>query len=110
MRKIKHGFVVAGRGHRRRLAAGLMLLAVPLAGCSVSVADLPLVGVPEGAPARPKDPGTFPAVHDLPAPRQQAVMDRAEQERLQSELAATRDKQEAAAAAGAAAPAKPAGR
>ncbi len=89
-----------GSFHRGKvwLAAGLMVAAIPLAGCSVSVADLSMIGVPEGAPERPKDPGTFPAVHDMPADRADPALDRAEQARIESELAAARDRQAAAAA------------
>lgn len=75
------------------LIAGAILVTIPLSGCSTSVADLPIVGVPEGAPKRPKDPGTFPAVHDMPAPRAQSALDPAEQARIESELAAARDRQ-----------------
>lgn len=75
------------------LVAGAILVAIPLSGCSTSVADLPIVGVPEGAPKRPKDPGAFPAVHDMPAPRAQSALDPAEQARIESELAAARDRQ-----------------
>ncbi len=81
------------------LAAGLMLGSLPLAACSVSIADLPVVGLPEGAPARPKDPGEFPAVHDMPAAREQPALDPAEQVRIEGELAAARDRQAGAAAA-----------
>ncbi len=75
------------------LVAGAILVTIPLSGCSTSVADLPIVGVPEGAPKRPKDPGTFPAVHDMPAPRAQSALDPAEQAKIESELAAARDRQ-----------------
>lgn len=99
-----------GSFHRGKvlLAAGALAAAIPLSGCSVSVADLPMVGVPEGAPARPKDPGAFPAVHDMPADRADPALDRDEQARIQSELSAARDHQAATAAAGANAP--PAGK
>ncbi len=85
--------------------SGKMLLAIALAvtsfgltSCSVPIADLPVVGVPEGAPARPKDPGAFPAVHDMPAEREQPALAPAEQAKIESELAAARDRQSKAAA------------
>ncbi len=61
------------------------------------VADLPMVGLPEGAPARPADQGAFPAVHDIPASREQAPLDAAERERIQRELTAARERQSGAA-------------
>ncbi|RIK98155.1 MAG: hypothetical protein DCC74_05235 [Proteobacteria bacterium] len=61
------------------------------------VADLPMVGLPEGAPARPADPGAFPAVHDIPASREQTLLDAAERERIQRELTAARERQSGAA-------------
>ncbi len=100
MRKMKRELTgLHRRGARAALAAGLLMLTMPLGGCSVSIADLPVIGLPEGAPARPKDPGTFPAVHDMPAPREQSALDPEEQARIESELAAARDRQAKAAGA-----------
>ncbi|MCO5129364.1 MAG: hypothetical protein M9932_02220 [Xanthobacteraceae bacterium] len=98
MAKFARRFAGWSRPGRGWLVAGLIAAALPLAGCSISVADLPMLGAPEGAPERPKDPGTFPAVHDMPAARADPALDRAEQARLESELAAARDRQAAAAA------------
>ena len=81
------------------LVAGAILATIPLSGCSSVVADLPLVGLPEGAPKRPANPGAFPAVHDVPAPRADAALAPDEQVRIESELAAVRDRQAGAAAA-----------
>jgi len=80
------------------LAIILATASLGLASCSVPIADLPVVGVPEGAPARPKDPGAFPAVHDMPAAREQPALAPAEQAKIESELAAARDRQSKAAA------------
>lgn len=99
MRIIERRFAGPFRRSRVWLVAGAIVATIPLSGCSVSVADLPIVGVPEGAPARPKDPGAFPAVHDMPAPREQSALDPAEQVKIESELAAARDRQAGAAAA-----------
>lgn len=71
-----------------------------LSACGSMVADLPVVGLPEGTPAR-KQQGAFLPVHDMPAPRDAAKMETAEQARLRAELAAARDQQAAAAAAAA---------
>lgn len=107
MRIIERRFADSFRRSKVWLVAGAILATIPLSGCSSMVADLPIVGVPEGAPKRPKDPGAFPAVHDVPAPRADAALDPAEQAKIESELAAARDRQ-AAAAAAANAPAAPA--
>jgi hypothetical protein len=84
-------------------AIGLLLLGLPVGGCSTSIADLPLVGTPADAPARPKQVGAYPAVHDLPQDRPEATMDTAERNKVSSELIAARDRQAAIAAAEAAA-------
>lgn len=83
----------------RALAVGALLLALPVGGCASSVADLPVVGVPADAPARPKQAGTYPAVHDMPQDRPETAMDTAERNRVASDLIAARDHQAAAAAA-----------
>ena len=76
-----------------------MLRRLPLGGCSTSVADLPVVGMPADAPARPKEVGAYLPVHDLPPDRDEAAMKPAEQQKIQAELIAARDRQAAAAAA-----------
>jgi hypothetical protein len=81
------------------LVAAALLLALPVGGCSTSIADLPLVGVPADAPARPKEVGAYPAVHDLPQDRPETPMDAAERSKVASELIAARDRQAAAEAA-----------
>jgi len=74
--------------------------ALALGGCATSIADMPLVGTPADAPARPKEAGGYLPVHDLPPNRDEAAMAPAEQAKIQAELAAARDRQAAAAAAG----------
>jgi hypothetical protein len=81
------------------LAAGALLSALAVGGCATSIADLPLVGVPADAPARPKEAGAYPAVHDLPQDRPEAAMDTAERNKVASELIAARDRQAATGAA-----------
>lgn len=68
-----------------------------LAGCGAMVADMPLVGLPAGVSARPAAPGAFPAVHDMPAARDQALMDATERDRIERELTAARERQGGAA-------------
>ncbi len=77
----------------------LLVSALALGGCSVSIADLPLVGTPADAPERPKEAGAYLPVHDLPPDREEAAMAPAERAKVQSELIAARDRQASAAAA-----------
>jgi hypothetical protein len=91
--------MTADRTTRALAAAALLLSAFALGGCS-SIADLPLVGTPADAPARPREAGGYLPVHDLPPNRDEAVIPPAEQAKIQAELAAARDRQAAAAAAG----------
>jgi hypothetical protein len=81
------------------LAAGALASALAVGGCATSIADLPLVGVPSDAPARPKEVGAYPAVHDLPQDRPEAAMDTAERNKVANELIAARDRQAATGAA-----------
>ena len=89
--------MTAGRGNTARVITALLLLALPAGGCSTSIADLPLIGTPADAPARPKEVGAYPAVHDLPQDRPENAMDAAERAKVANELIAARQ-----AAAGAA--------
>jgi hypothetical protein len=80
-------------------AVGLLLLsALPLGGCATSIADMPIVGTPADAPARPKDAGAYLPVHDLPPDREEAEMTPAEQAKALKELSAARDHQASVAA------------
>lgn len=80
-------------------AAVLALSALALGGCSISLADLPLVGTPADAPERPKEAGAYLPVHDLPPERDEAVMTPAQRAEMQKELLAARDRQASEAAA-----------
>ena len=77
------------------------MMAALLAGCSAGpIGDtLPnsMGGLPEGAPARPRTQGQFPAVHDMPAARSTQPMSEEEQVRMEKDLQAIRDRQAAAA-------------
>ena len=82
----------------RLLAVGALLAGtVALSGCSTSIADLPGVGVPADAPARPKEAGGYLPVHDMPPDREEAPMKPAEQAKIEAELIAARERQAAAA-------------
>ncbi|KJC35468.1 hypothetical protein UP09_29855 [Bradyrhizobium sp. LTSP885] len=83
----------------RGLAAAILLASMAgLSGCASTVADLPGVGVPTDAPARPKEASGYLPVHDLPPDRSEEAMKPADQAKLQAELKAARDRQETAAA------------
>jgi hypothetical protein len=79
--------------------AALLASVFALGGCSTSIADLPMVGTPADAPARPKEAGAYLPVHDLPPDREEAAMPPAERAKIEAELAAARDRQASAAAA-----------
>lgn len=86
----------------------LLAIAVPLmtqlalSGCAAGgMGDqLPhsMGGLPEGAPARPEKPRSYPGVYDTPAPRGTQPLDDADQLRLQRDLQNLRDQQEKTAA------------
>jgi hypothetical protein len=77
-------------------------LSLSLGGCSTSLSDLPF-GTASDAADKPKDVSAYPAVHDLPPPRDEAAMPPAEQAKVEQELIATRDRQASTAAAAVAA-------
>ena len=72
---------------------GAALLGLGLAGCSTPIADLPLVGLPANTPARPATPAEYPAVHDIPAARAEAVLTPEQQEKIEKDLVAARNRQ-----------------
>ncbi|WP_425994107.1 hypothetical protein [Afipia sp. DC4300-2b1] len=78
---------------------GLLLLGIVLGGCASTIADAPLVGLPANTPARPATPAEYLPVHDVPAPRQETVLDQAQQDKLEKDLLAARDRQAAGAKA-----------
>ena len=87
------------RQNRAWIVGALLLSAVALGGCSSSIADMPLLGTPADAPARPKEAGGYLPVHDLPPDRQEAALPPAEQAKIEKELIAARDRQASATAA-----------
>jgi len=93
--------MLVGQPKRWLVAGALVGCAVALAGCSTSIADLPIVGTPADAPARPKEPGSYLPVNNLPPDRDENAMDEATRAKMKAELAAARDRQAAAAAANA---------
>ncbi|KWV54264.1 hypothetical protein AS156_00585 [Bradyrhizobium macuxiense] len=83
----------------RGLAAAVLLASTAvLSGCSSTVADMPGIGVPADAPARPKDANGYLPVHDLPPDRSEETMKPADQAKLEAELIAARNRQASEAA------------
>jgi hypothetical protein len=58
---------------------------------STTAADNSMIGLPSNAPARPEATPTFPAVHDLPAPRSNATLTGLEQRKLEDDLVQARE-------------------
>src|SRR5581483_10762164 len=85
--------MLADRQKRTLAFAALLCAGLALAGCSSQIADLPLVGTPADAPARPKEPGAYLPVNDLPPDRDEATMDPKERAKIQAELVKARDRQ-----------------
>jgi hypothetical protein len=78
--------------------AALLLSALALSGCATSIADMPLAGTPADAPVRPKEPGAYLPVNDLPPDREESTMDPKQRAKIQAELVAARDRQASATA------------
>jgi hypothetical protein len=81
---------------RLRRTSALILLGMTLAGCSSTLSSLPseLGGLPADAPAKPEGQQlAYPAVHDMPPPRQGTIMTPAEVRRAEAEMAQARDRQ-----------------
>jgi hypothetical protein len=93
------GRMSIGRKKRAWTLGALLLSALALGGCSMSIADLPLVGTPADAPGRPKEAGAYLPVNELPPDRDETAMDPAQRAKIQNELVAARDRQASAAAA-----------
>jgi len=81
-----------------------VIAAVGLAGCgSISekfrdtAAGLPGVGLPADAPERTAQPVAFPAVHDVPPPRNSVTLTNPEQDQMERELVKARDELQVAA-------------
>jgi hypothetical protein len=83
---------------RGALAAALLVAACALGGCSISLSDMPLLG--GDSAEKPKQAASYPAVNDLPADRDEAVLAPAERSKIEQELIAARERQANANAAG----------
>ena len=76
----------------------LLGLGLTLVGCAAAplVDQLPAgVGLPAGTPARPVAPYQYPAVHDMPPDRATVPLTEEQQFKLEKDLQAARDRQEA---------------
>jgi hypothetical protein len=73
-------------------AAALLLAALALAGCSTSIAEIPI----GSAASETRAPGTYLPVNETPPAREEAAMDPAEQAKVQKELIAARERQASA--------------
>lgn len=82
---------------RTLVFAALCCAGLALAGCTSQIADLPVIGTPADAPARPKEAGAYLPVNDLPPGRDEVAMDPAARAKIQAELIAARDRQAVAA-------------
>jgi hypothetical protein len=78
------------------VSGALLIAALALGGCSTTIADLPAVGTPVDAPERPREPGGYLPVHDLPPDRVDAIIAPAERAKIEAELVAARERQAAA--------------
>src|SRR5437667_5559518 len=76
-----------------RAAAALLLLSLSLGGCAISTSGSSLMDARAEAPARPKTPDGYLAVHDLPPKREKPAMTADERLKLQNELIGARDRQ-----------------
>ena len=83
----------AGRQSRVVVWGVLLTAALTLGGCSSTIADLPVVGTPADAPARPKEAGAYLPVHDLPPDRDAEVIPPKERTKIEAELIAARNRQ-----------------
>ena len=71
---------------------GAARLAAAAAACALLVV-LAACGLPAGTPERLAVQPAYPAVHDMPPPRDARMLDEDQQERLEKDLIATRDRQ-----------------
>ena len=88
----------------RSLAVAIALtsaLTWALSGCSSipqkfteSMSQMPAIGLPADAPERPAVEGTYPAVHDIPPPRNSVTLTSIEQQKMEDDLMAAHNQQQ----------------
>ena len=78
-------------------SAAVLIAILALAGCTSTLSSLPpaLGGLPDDTPARPSsgEQLAYPAVHDMPPPRQTRALSPSEVSRAEAEMARMRDRQ-----------------
>ena len=101
-------------GRVGRLAI-VIAAAAGLGGCASmsekvasTASELPVIGLPAGAPERPAEQFAYPPVHDMPPPRSAVLLSEVEQQKMEDDLVAARDAQQKAAGTSATAQKKPA--
>src|SRR6516162_4915853 len=81
---------------RAALPALLLAAAAVIAGCAGgTVADhvpTAIGGLPDASPPRPGTPSAYPAVNDMPSPRDDKVLTSEEQHKIEDELIAARSR------------------
>jgi hypothetical protein len=78
-------------------AAGLSACASISEKIASTASEMPAIGLPAGAPERRTDPPAYPAVHDMPPPRTDVVLTSIEQQKLEDDLVAARNRQQSIA-------------
>jgi hypothetical protein len=63
---------------------------------SETMSQMPAIGLPAGTPERPAATPDYPAVHDIPPPRNSVMLSDFEQRKLEDDLVAARDQQQSA--------------
>ena len=88
--------IVAATAKAGRKPLLALLLALGLGGCASTLGSMPteLGGLPAGTPPQPAAPVGYPAVHDMPPPRNDVTMTKEEQKKAEAELMALRERQE----------------
>jgi hypothetical protein len=87
-----------------RVLVPLIAIAIGVSGCasmSQNIADkmsqAPAIGLPADTPARPATNSiAYPAVHDIPPPRNSVMLTNFEQQKMEDDLVEARDHQQAA--------------
>jgi hypothetical protein len=62
-----------------------------------TASQIPGVGLPSGVPERPAAPAAYPAVHNIPPPRNSVALTTTEATQLENDLITARDQQQTAA-------------
>jgi hypothetical protein len=86
---------------RARRFVPVVVIALGLCSCAeisqkfaATASQLPGIGLSPDAPERPATPLAYPAVHDMPAPRNSVMLTDIEQQKLEDDLTVARDRQQ----------------